>query len=64
MIDICDVKEDYSVFDYQKDVRKIIEKLQSENKNIVIVGGTGLYLKAVLYDYEFKENNGRKGYDP
>lgn len=62
MIDICDVKEDYSVFDYQKDVRKIIEKLQSENKNIVIVGGTGLYLKAVLYDYEFKENNGRKDF--
>lgn len=62
MIDICDVKDDYSVFDYQKDVRRIIEKLQSENKNIVIVGGTGLYLKAVLYDYEFKENNGRKDF--
>lgn len=62
MLDICDVEDDYSVFDYQKDVRRIIEKLQSENKNIIIVGGTGLYLKAVLYDYEFKERNERKDF--
>ena len=62
MIDIKDVNEDYSVFDYQKDARKILDKLLSKNKNIVIVGGTGLYLKALLYNYEFKENSGRKDF--
>jgi len=54
LFDICDVKDLYTVYDYQKDGRKMIEKLTNENKNIVIVGGTGLYIKALLYDYKFK----------
>lgn len=57
MIDIKDVDEDYSVYDYQKDARYVLDKLLSENKNIIIVGGTGLYLKALLYDYNFTEIN-------
>ena len=55
LIDIRDVTEDYTVFDYQKDVRKIIDEISSRNKRIIIVGGTGLYIKAALYDYKFKE---------
>ena len=62
MIDIKDPEEDYSVFDYQKDVRGVLDKLISEGKNVIIVGGTGLYLKALLYNYEFKENNNRKDF--
>ena len=62
LIDIKDVTEDYSVYDYQKDARKILDDLLKKNKNVVIVGGTGLYLKALLYDYEFKENNNRNDY--
>lgn len=62
MIDIKDVTEDYSVYDYQKDARKILDKLLNENKNVIIVGGTGLYLKSLLYNYEFKENNSRNDY--
>ena len=62
MIDIRDVDEDYSVFDYQKDARKILDNLLARDKNVVIVGGTGLYLKALLYNYEFKENSGRKDF--
>ena len=58
MIDIKDVNEDYSVYDYQKDARKIMDNLIKTGKNIIIVGGTGLYLKALLYNYEFKENDG------
>lgn len=57
LIDIRDVCEDYSVFDYQKDVRNLINKLSRENKRIIIVGGTGLYIKAALYDYKFSECN-------
>ena len=62
MIDIKDVNDDYSVYDYQKDARKILDDLILKNKNVVIVGGTGLYLKALLYNYEFKENNNKKDF--
>ena len=62
MIDIKNPEEDYSVFDYQKDARRVLDKLISEGKNVIIVGGTGLYLKALLYNYEFKENNNRKDF--
>ncbi len=62
MIDIKNPEEDYSVFDYQKDARGVLDKLISEGKNVIIVGGTGLYLKALLYNYEFKENNNRKDF--
>ena len=57
LIDIREVEEDYSVFDYQKDVRKLIEEIQSRGKRIIIVGGTGLYIKAALYDYRFSEHD-------
>ena len=55
LIDIRNVDEDYTVFDYQKDVRKCIEEIKSRGKRIIIVGGTGLYIKAALYDYRFQE---------
>lgn len=55
LIDIRNVDEDYTVFDYQKDVRKCIKEINSRGKRIIIVGGTGLYIKAALYDYRFQE---------
>lgn len=51
LFDIREVDEDYTVFDYQKDARKLLE--EHSDKNIIFVGGTGLYLKAALYDYRF-----------
>ena len=65
LIDFKNYNEDYTVFDYQNDGRKKIEKLQNDNKNIVLVGGTGLYIKALLYDYKFnkeEENNEYENY--
>lgn len=62
MIDIKDVTEDYSVYDYQKDSRKILDSLIKKNKNVIIVGGTGLYLKALLYDYNFNYRNKKEDY--
>lgn len=56
LIDIRNITEEYSVFDYQKDVRNLIDILNKKNKRIIIVGGTGLYIKAALYDYKFTEN--------
>ncbi len=49
------VTRDYSIADYQKDLRKTIEDISSRGKNIVIVGGSGLYIRSALYDYEFAE---------
>ena len=54
LFDIKDVTEDYTVKDYQKDLREILDKYK--DRNIVIVGGTGLYLCAGLFDYEFFED--------
>ncbi len=51
LIDIKNPDEDYSVADYQKDFRQIIA--QNPDKNIIIVGGTGLYLTAAINDYQF-----------
>ena len=55
LFDIREVEEDYTVFDYKKDVRKKIEEITSRNKRVIIVGGTGLYIKAGLYNYTFTE---------
>ncbi len=63
LIDIKNYNEDYSVFDYQKDSRKIIDKLLKDNKNIILVGGTGLYLKASLFDYRFNKEDKNNDYD-
>lgn len=63
LFDICEVDELYTVYDYQKDCREKIEELQSQNKNIILVGGTGLYIKAALYDYRFKEESSLNEYE-
>ena len=50
-------EEQYSVMQYQKDFREIYTTLLKENKNIIVCGGTGLYIKAALYDYVFETYN-------
>lgn len=51
LIDFLDLDKDYSVCDFQHDVREKIEEIDRP----LIVGGTGLYIKAALYDYEFDD---------
>ena len=63
LIDIKDVSSNYSVFDYQKDVRKLIDDINSRGKQVIIVGGTGLYIKAALYDYQFVDGTLSNNYD-
>lgn len=55
MLDLVSLNDDYTLFDYQKDGRKLLDKFISENKNIIIVGGSGLYIKALLYNYNLEE---------
>ena len=51
LFDIVEPTQMYTVFDYQRDLREKLEEFK--DRNIVIVGGTGLYLKAGLFNYEF-----------
>ena len=54
-IDILDADESFSVADFQKNCRSYIDNIVSKNKLAIICGGTGLYIKAALYDYVFNE---------
>lgn len=63
LIDIKEVTDDYSVYDYQIDCRKAIEDITSRNKRVIIVGGTGLYIKAALYDYNFTKGTTNNQYE-
>lgn len=63
LFDFIDVKTNYTVFEYQKDCRNKIDEILSRGKNIIVVGGTGLYIKAALYDYKFTEGTTYNTYD-
>ena len=63
LIDIRKVDEDYTVFDYQRDVRQKIDEITLRNKRVIIVGGTGLYIKAGLYNYTFTEGTTYNQYE-
>lgn len=62
LLDIKEITDDYTVYDYQKDGRICINDILNRHKTPIIVGGTGLYIKALLYDYSFKDNNVIKDY--
>ena len=55
LIDIKNIDEDYSVYDFQQEARNKIAEIQAKNKTPIVVGGTGLYLKALFYNYDLKE---------
>lgn len=54
LVDFCSYKEDYNVKVFQEEGRKCIEDMISRGKTPIICGGTGLYIKALLYDYVFE----------
>lgn len=53
LFDIKNAGEDYTAFDFQKDVRKLLNEI----KIPMIVGGTGFYIKSALYNYEFSKDD-------
>lgn len=63
LIDIKEPTEEYSVYDYQIDTRNKIEEITKKGKRVVIVGGTGLYIKAALYNYIFRKGTTYNTYD-
>ena len=55
LLDIVKPSQRYSVKEYQDDFRRVYAELKKQYQNIVVCGGTGLYIKAALYDYTFED---------
>lgn len=63
LLSIKDVSNNYSVYDYQIDGRRVIEDIFNRGKVPIIVGGTGLYIKALLYDYDLSMEEDNNQYE-
>jgi len=63
LFDIKEVSEEYSVYDYQIACREKIAEITAQGKNVIIVGGTGLYIKSALYDYQFNDQIKSNNYE-
>ena len=63
LFDIKNPSENYTIYDYQHDGRELLNKFIKDNKNVIIVGGSGLYIKSLLYDYKFNDEEFVDNYD-
>ena len=57
LLNIKSINDDYSVEEYQNNIRKVIKEINDNNQIPIIVGGTGLYIKATLFDYTFAKES-------
>lgn len=57
MIDVLDPSEDANVAWFQREARKVIDDIIARGKRPILVGGTGLYIKAVVDEMNFPETN-------
>lgn len=54
LIDIRSIDEPYNVASFQKDARQVIDDIHHRGKLPIVVGGTGLYINALIQDYRFE----------
>ncbi len=57
LIDVLDVNQDASVAEYQGWARSKIDELLGSDKSVIVVGGTGLYVKAILDELNFPDTD-------
>ena len=57
MLDVLDVTQDSTVAWYQENARKKVDEIHSRGKDVVVVGGTGLYIKSILDDLNFPDTD-------
>lgn len=55
IIDVCNVEDKFSVADFKEMCYHKIEEIYSRGKNVIIAGGTGLYVNSVVYNMNFTE---------
>ena len=67
LINIKKCNENYSVAEFVNDCKNCISKIKAQDKNVIIVGGTGLYIKALTENYNYgqvdKNTEFRKNYE-
>ena len=66
LIDILDVNDEYSAEQYKDDADAVISEVASKGKLPIVLGGTGFYIKALIYEHNFgnaqKNNKIREKY--
>ena len=62
LIDEFEPDEEFHVVKFQEYAKRYIQEIQSRGKIPILVGGTGFYIQAVLYDIDFTENGGDMTY--
>ena len=58
LVDVLEPEEEFNVVKFQRLARQTAEEIYSRNKIPIVVGGTGFYIQALLYDIDFTENDG------
>lgn len=58
LVDVLEPEEEFNVVKFQRLARQAAEEIYSRNKIPIVVGGTGFYIQALLYDIDFTENDG------
>ena len=62
IIDVCSPEEKFSVADFKDLCYDTIKEIKSRGKNVIIAGGTGLYVNAVVYNMNFTEEGADEDY--
>ena len=57
LIDILEVDQDATVAHYQDLARGVVDRLLAKDRNVIVVGGTGLYIKALLDELQFPDTD-------
>ena len=55
LLDIASLEQEYSVYDYQRDFYNVFAELKAKKIKPIVVGGTGMYLDAIIRDYTLVE---------
>ena len=55
LVDYLETTDEFSISDYQKIVRQVIDEMTKNNKLPILVGGSGLYIDSVVNEYHFDE---------
>lgn len=58
LVDVLDPREEFHVVKFQKMAKKALEEIYSHGHIPIVVGGTGFYIQALLYDIDFTDNDG------
>lgn len=62
LVDVLEPTEDFHVVEFQKMAKKAIDEIYANGHVPVLVGGTGFYIQAVLYDIDFTESDEDQAY--